>query len=54
LLLSYQQELVKATGITNIKLKFITNQGYYLELTSKDSEDFEKFLRENPIANDQE
>ena len=54
LLLSYQQELVKTTGITNIKLKFITNQGYYLELTSKDSEDFEKFLRENPIANDQE
>lgn len=55
LLLQYQQELVQASGITNIKLKFVTNQGYFLELTSKDSELFEKYLASlTPLSADQE
>ena len=43
-LMDYQQELVRLTWITNIKLKFVTNQWYFLELTSKDIDDFEKFI----------
>ena len=46
LLLSYQQKLVASSGITNIKLKFITNQWYFLELTSKDSELFDQWISE--------
>ncbi|HMT00712.1 MAG TPA: DNA mismatch repair protein MutS [Candidatus Absconditabacterales bacterium] len=42
LLLEYQQDLVKYTGVQNIKLKYIVHQGYYLELTKKDAEDFER------------
>lgn len=48
-LLQYQQDLVEATGITNIKLKFIMNQGYFLELTRKDSEAFEGFLKNQSL-----
>lgn len=51
LLLQYQQELVQASGISNIKLKFITNQGYFLELTSKDSELFDAFLAQKQLEN---
>jgi len=43
-LLKYQQELVSKTWITNIKLKFVTNQWYFLEITSKDIEEFERFF----------
>lgn len=42
LLMEYHQDLVNYTGVQNIKIKFIAHQGYYLELTKKDSEDFEK------------
>ncbi|MDO4714120.1 MAG: hypothetical protein Q4B28_05815 [bacterium] len=53
LLLHYQQELAQASGITNIKLKFVMNQGYFLELTSKDSELFEQFLDSlTPLADE--
>jgi DNA mismatch repair ATPase MutS len=42
LLVRYQQEIVKHTGISSIKLKFILNQGYALEVTNKDIETLEK------------
>ena len=51
-LMVYQKELVSTTWINNIKLKLITNQWYFLELTTKDSEDFEQFLASHPQAND--
>lgn len=38
LLMGYQQFLVQHTGISNIKLKYVMNQGYFIELTTKDSE----------------
>ncbi|MDR0282412.1 MAG: hypothetical protein LBI53_03745 [Candidatus Peribacteria bacterium] len=41
LLLEYQQFLVKSTEINNIKLKYVMNQGYFIELTTKDSIAFE-------------
>ena len=51
LLMSYQQKLVASSGITNIKLKFITNQWYFLELTSKDSELFDQWISEKLRSN---
>lgn len=50
ILLQYQQELVSKTWISNIKLKFVMNQGYFLELTSKDSELFEEFLAQQDFT----
>ena len=41
LLIAYQQELVQATGIANIKVKYISNQWYVLEVTPKDVDAFE-------------
>jgi len=46
LLLAYQQELCQVTGITNVKLKFIMNQGYFIEITNKDIAIFEKKMAE--------
>jgi len=46
LLLSYQKELVKASGIHSIKIKFIKNQGYFIEITNKDINNFEKKIWE--------
>lgn len=42
LLLQYQQELAQRAGIPTVKVKFILNQGYFLEVTNKDIETFEK------------
>ena len=53
-LMDYQQELVRLTWINNIKLKFVTNQWYFLELTSKDIDDFEKFVAEASNREDPE
>lgn len=39
-LLDYQQMLVKASGINNVKLKFVMNQGYFIEVTQKDAQAF--------------
>ncbi len=47
LLIWYQQELVKKTWIVNIKLKFIKNQWYFLEITNKDIDQFESFIDSN-------
>ena len=44
LLLSYQQELVKLTWVNNVKLKYVINQGYFIGITNKDIEAFEKKL----------
>ncbi len=42
LLLQYQQELAQAAGIPTVKVKYVLNQGYFLEVTNKDIENFEK------------
>jgi len=41
LLLDYQQELVTCSGINNIKIKYVGNQWYFVELTPKDTKQFE-------------
>lgn len=41
LLLQYQESLVHHTGINGIKIKFIKNQGYFIEVTNKDIEKLE-------------
>ena len=41
LLLEYQQELVQATWIANVKIKYVSNQWYILEVTPKDMDAFE-------------
>ena len=45
ILMEYQALLARESWIANIKLKFVMNQGYFLELTSKDSELFDQFLQ---------
>ena len=42
LLLEYQQELANLSGVNNIKVKYILNQGYFIEITNKDIDAFEK------------
>ena len=44
LLLQYQQFLVQESWVQNVKLKFVMNQWYFIELTTKDSVQFEKKL----------
>jgi len=44
LLLQYQQELAQIAGIPNVKVKFVLNQGYFLEVTNKDISIFEEKL----------
>ena len=53
LLMEYQQFLVQQTGVTNVKLKYIMNQGYFIEITNKDIEPFEKNIGEL-LENDRE
>ena len=45
LLMQYQQFLVQQSWVQNVKLKFIMNQWYFIELTNKDSVIFEKNLK---------
>lgn len=45
LLMQYQQELSLRSGVTNVKLKYVMNQWYFVEITNKDIENFEKQLR---------
>lgn len=47
LLLQYQQELVSATGVSNVKIKYVQNQGYVIEITPKDITAFERAKRED-------
>ena len=44
LLMQYQQELAQTAWITNVKVKYVLNQWYFLEVTNKDVEIFEKSL----------
>ena len=44
MLMEYQQELVKKSNVTNVKLKYIINQWYFIEITNKDIELFESNL----------
>lgn len=44
LLMQYQQFLVQESWVQNVKLKFVMNQGYFIELTTKDSVQFEEKL----------
>ena len=44
LLLQYQQFLVQQSWVQNVKLKFVMNQWYFIELTTKDSVQFEEKL----------
>ena len=46
LLLKYQQELLSLTGVGNVKIKYILNQGYFIEVTNKDIQGFESRLDE--------
>jgi len=46
LLLEYQQLLAEITKISNVKVKFILNQWYFIEITNKDIEQFESKLLE--------
>lgn len=41
LLLEYQQELAAYVGATGLKIRFVKNQGYYIEVTNKDIEKLE-------------
>jgi DNA mismatch repair protein MutS len=45
LLLEYQQFLARVTGVNNVKLKFVMNQGYFIEVTTRDSVGFETSLQ---------
>ncbi len=47
LLLDYQQKLITETWIQNIKIKFIRNQWYFIEITNKDIAQFESTLQDN-------
>ena len=44
MLMHYQQELSIRSGVTNVKLKYVMNQGYFIEITNKDVEVFERKL----------
>ena len=44
LLMKYQQELVKLSWVANVKLKYVINQWYFIEITNKDVEVFETNL----------
>lgn len=46
LLLQYQQELAQRAWISTVKVKFVLNQGYFLEVTNKDIEKFEESMNQ--------
>ncbi len=46
LLMQYQQELAQIAWIPTVKARFIINQWYFLEVTNKDIEMFEKKMEE--------
>lgn len=43
LLLEYQKHLVEKTWVTNVKLKYVSNQWYFLAVTPKDISSFESY-----------
>ncbi len=44
LLINYQQYLVSASWVSNVKVTYIKNQGYSLEVTPKDIDQFETII----------
>lgn len=52
MILDYQQELAKLTWVSNVKLKYVVNQWYFIEITNKDIEEFEwnltQFINQSP------
>ncbi len=44
LLMQYQQELVSISWVQKIKIAFVRNQWYFIEVTPKDIEQFEKII----------
>lgn len=42
LLMQYQQELARIAWIPNVKVKYVLNQWYFLEVTNKDIQQFEE------------
>jgi DNA mismatch repair ATPase MutS len=42
---------VRATGVNNVKLKFVMNQGYFIEVTTRDMPTFERRISENREKN---
>jgi len=44
LLLHYQQELITKSWCNNLKIKFVTNSGYLIEVTPKDIKQFESII----------
>ncbi len=51
LLIDYQQYLTEMTGVSNIKIRFILNQWYFIEITNKDISDFENKINEKKNQN---
>lgn len=45
LLLQYQKELAEISGVNNVKLKYVMNQWYFIEITNKDIATFEDSLQ---------
>jgi DNA mismatch repair protein MutS len=44
MLMDYQQELVQKSNVWNVKLKYVINQWYFIEITNKDIDLFESNL----------
>ena len=44
MLMDYQQELVTVSKVNNVKLKYVINQWYFIEITNKDIQLFESNL----------
>ena len=44
MIMDYQQELAKLSWVANVKLKYVINQWYFIEITNKDIEAFEANL----------
>ncbi len=44
MLMGYQQELVTVSKVSNVKLKYVINQWYFIEITNKDIQLFESNL----------
>lgn len=46
LLLQYQKRIVEATWISNVKIKFVSHQWFFCEITNKDIDHFEQVIEE--------
>ncbi|MCK9467252.1 MAG: DNA mismatch repair protein MutS [Candidatus Absconditabacterales bacterium] len=53
MLMDYQNELAKVSKVSNVKLKYIINQGYFIEITNKDIQLFESNLASMLSANNE-